>query len=137
MSWNIEYVPEKGLVAVTVSGGVDNDGVKAQTAEAIQLLKQHEASRILADYSNALSEASLPGLYCLPDYVTEQGAPWDLRLALVLPKTGYRLELYRFFELVFRNAGYNVRLFEAREPAEKWLAEVPRRHQRAAQSAHA
>jgi hypothetical protein len=46
-------------------------------------------------------------------------------VAVVLPRTRYRIESYEFFELVCKNAGYDVRLFEVREKAERWLAPSP------------
>jgi hypothetical protein len=40
---------------------------------------------------------------------------------VVLPRTRYRIETYQFFELVCKNAGYDVGLFEQREAAADWL----------------
>ena len=137
MPWRVEFVPEKGIVAVIASGEIRNEDAEAQVEEIIPLLKQHETGGVLVDYSDALSELSLPGLYGLPDYYTKLGAPWHTRFAVVLPRNGYRIESYQFFELVSKNAGYNVRLFDGRRAAEEWLAEVPRAQHHADHTAHA
>ena len=125
------------MVIVAGAGEIRNEDAKAQAAEAIRLLKQNEASGVLVDYSEALSELSLPELYWLPDYFTTLGAPWDARVAMVLPRTRYRIDTYQFFELVFRNAGYNVKLFEERKEAEAWLAPAPQAGKREKHCAHA
>lgn len=121
MSWTVEYLAAKQVVVIIAKGEISNQDVETQLAETIRLLKQHQASRVLADYSEALSEVSLATLYWLPDSSTQFGAPWNARMAVVMPRTRYRLETYHFLELVFRNAGYNVRLFDKLEAGENWL----------------
>lgn len=137
MPWRVEYVPETGLVVVTASGEIRNEDATAQAAETFRLAKQNQVSVVLADYSDALSEVTLPSLYGLPDYYSQLGAPWHARVAVVLPRTRYRLESYEFFELVCKNAGYNVRLFETREAAEQWLAQASPVREHADPPAHA
>ena len=137
MPWKVEFAPEKDAVIVTSSGEIRNEDAKAQVEEITRLLKQNQVSVVLVDYSNALSEVSLPSLYGLPDYYSQLGAPWNTRIAVVLPRSRYRLESYQFFELVCKNAGYNVRLFDAREVAEQWLGLALRVREHADHSAHA
>jgi hypothetical protein len=124
MPWKVEYAPEACMAVVTAAGEIRNEDATAQAAEALRLLKQHQASRVLVDYSDALSEVSLPSLYGLPDYYSRIGVPWNVRVAVALPRTRYRLESYQFFELVCKNAGYSVKLFDAREAAEHWLTQT-------------
>ena len=137
MPWRVEFAPEKDAIVVTSSGEIRDEDARAQVEETIRLLKQNQASAVLADYADALSEVSLPSLYRLPDYYSQVGAPWHARVAVVLPRTRYRLESYQFFELVCKNAGYNVKLFEAREAAENWLAQAPPVREPADHPAHA
>src|ERR1035441_4587207 len=137
MPWTVEYEPERALVVVTGSGNMNDEDATAQTTEAICFLKQNHSNAILVDYSEAVSEVSLPNLYWLPDYSSELGAPWNIQVAVLLPRTPYRLESFRFFELVCKNAGYNVRLFEAKEAAEAWVAEAQTAADPAGHAAHA
>ena len=123
MSWTVEYLPAQGVIAVTATGEVSNADAEAQVAEVIRLLKQNHALRILVDYSEAVSEVSLPTLYNVPDHCTKSGAVWNVWAAVVLPRTRYRIDTYHFFELVCHNAGYNVRLFDSTDAAEHWLHE--------------
>jgi hypothetical protein len=121
MAWTVEYVEGKRLALVIATGAVGDEDARTEVAETLHLLKEHEATLVLVDCTEAVTEASLAGIYHLPDYATQLGAPWQLRVALVIPKSRFRIETYQFFALVFRNAGYDVRLFEARDAAEEWL----------------
>ena len=124
MPWTVEYAPARGLVVITASGEIHDEDARAQTVEALYLLALNQAPGVVADYSDALSEVSLTELYWLPDYAAELSVPWDARIAVVLPRMRYRLESYQFFELVCKNAGYSVKLFETKEAAEDWVAQA-------------
>ena len=137
MPWRVEFARETGEVMVTGSGEIRDEDARAQVEKIIPLLKQSHAGSVLVNYSDALSEVSLSSLYGLPDYASELGAPWHIRVAVVLPRTRYRLESYQFFELVCQNAGYNVKLFETKEAAEQWLAQTSPGQEHADQPAHA
>ena len=137
MPWRVDYVPETSMLVVTASGAIRNEDATAQAAEIFRLAKQNQTSVVLADYSDALSEVSLPSLYGLPDYCSQIGMPWHARVAVVLPRTRYRIESYQFLELVSHNAGYNLKLFETRDAAEQWLAQASPVREHADHPAHA
>jgi hypothetical protein len=121
MPWTIEYLPERDLVLLVVTGRLTDEDGRVQVAETIRLLNAHPSTPVLVDCSDAETLASLPGLYRLPDYATELGAPWNVRVAVVIPKTRFRIETFQFFALVSRNAGYEVRLFDDQASAGEWL----------------
>jgi hypothetical protein len=121
MPWEVKYKPEQKMVVVTATGQVSDQDGKDQAEKAIRLLQKNQATLVLVDYSEAISEVSLPNLYWLPDHFSALGAPGHARIAVLLPRTGYRLESYQFFELACKNAGYSVRLFAEKGPAEAWL----------------
>jgi hypothetical protein len=121
MPWTVEYLAEKDVTLIVATGEILDEDARALVEEIIRLLKEHRSNLVLADCSAAITKASLPGLYRLPDYATALGAPWNTRVAVVIPQTRFRIETFHFFELVFRNAGYNVHLFDEREDAEEWL----------------
>jgi hypothetical protein len=121
MAWEVEYKAEKDMIVVTATGQVSGQDGRGQAEKAIRLLKENQATLVLIDYSEAVSELTLPNLYWLPDYFSELGTPWHARIAVLLPRTGYRIESYQFFEVACKNAGYNVKLFAEKEHAENWL----------------
>ena len=121
MPWTVEYLAEKDLALIVAIGEILDEDARALVEEILRLLKVHRSNLVLVDCSAAVTKASLPGLYRLPDYATALGAPWNIRVAVVIPLTRFRIETFHFFELVFRNAGYDVRLFDERKAAEEWL----------------
>ena len=122
VSWKIRYSSAMAAVVLRVAGEIRNDDARAQAAQLVELLNQHQTRKVLLDCSEAVSEMTLPELYWLADAAPALRIPWDIRAAVVAPRTRYRMESYRFFELVFRNAGYKVKLFDDRAAAEDWLA---------------
>ena len=137
MPWTVDYALGRGTVTVTASGEIHDEDARAQTAEVVYSLKHNRATGVLIDYVDALLEVSLSRLYGLPDYAAELGSPWDARVAVVLPRIQYRIEAYQFFELVCKNIGYNVKLFETKEAAEAWLAQAASVGEHADYQAHA
>ncbi len=121
MSWTIEYLAEKEMVLLVLTGDIVDEDCGPQVADGVRLLYQHECTRVLVDCSEAVPRTSLPNLYRLPDYATELKAPWNVRVAIVLPRAPFQTEKFEFLALVSRNAGYDVRLFDGRQSAEDWL----------------
>jgi len=121
MPWEMTFDPKRSLIFVTARGEISYDDARDQTREATKLMKEHGITRVLADYSEGLSEVSLANLYWLVDFYREVGAPADMKAAVILPRSGHRIEAYQFHALAARNAGYNIRLFDTRSDAEKWL----------------
>ncbi len=133
MPWRVEYSSVTNAVAIIAGGEVSNEDAQAQVTETLRLLEQHQASLVLVDYAEALSEITLPSLYGLPDLLTRRGGLWNIQIAVVMPRSRYRLESYQFFELVCRNAGYNVKLFNERKAAEEWLQDRPHKPEETAE----
>lgn len=126
MPWEMTIDPKTRLIFVTARGEINYDDARDQTREATRLMKEHGITRVLADYTEGLSEVSLANLYWLVDFYREVGAPPEMKAAVILPRSGHRIEAYQFHALAARNAGYNIRLFDTRSDAEKWLLEGTR-----------
>jgi CheY-like chemotaxis protein len=120
-SCTVEYLPEKKMVAARMKGAITDADGKSQSEQVVRLLKDHQASLVLIDCHEAVSEMSYAVLYWLPRFYTQLGAPRSTRIAVVLPDVPHRLESFQFYALACRNTGYNVRLFETRQAAEAWL----------------
>ena len=125
MGWTVEYSQEKQMALMVATGVIRDEDTKRQIGQMIGLLKDHGATLVLIDCTEAVSEVSLASIYHLPDHATRLGAPWLLRVALVLPRRRYRMETYEFTQLVFNNAGYDVKLFESKDAAADWLQHPP------------
>ena len=125
MPWSVNYIAQQEIVQAVAVGKVDNEDFDQLLEQIVHRLRQHHSQLALVDCSSALSEATLPALYYLPDKAALLKAPWLLRIALVGPSNGYRGDTYRFTELIFRSNGYDFRLFDTRKQAEDWLLHPP------------
>ncbi len=121
MPWTVEFVPETEILHIVALGKIYNHDARAQAIEGVALVKKHDADLILADYSEVTLEVSLANLYWLPEYYNELGAPQHVRVALILPSSGFQFDSYKFFQTACKNAGYNVKLFDSKEAGEAWL----------------
>jgi DNA-binding NarL/FixJ family response regulator len=120
-SWLAAYLPEKKLVEARLIGGVTDADAKSQSERVIRLLNENQASLVLVDCLEAVSEMSYAVLYWMPRFYSQLGAPSLARIAVVLPRVPHRLESFQFYALACRNAGYNIKLCETRQAAEDWL----------------
>jgi len=113
-------------VVASLTGAVTDADAKSQSEQAMRLLKDHQASLVLIDCREAVSEISYAVLYWLPRFYAQLGVPRSTRIAVVLPAVPYRVESFQYYALACRNAGYEVRLFESRQAAEAWLLQKSR-----------
>jgi CheY-like chemotaxis protein len=125
-TWPAEYLADQHLVVTTLAGTVSDADARNQSEEVIRLLKAHQASLVLVDCREAVSEISYAVLYWLPRFYEQLGVPRSTRIAVVLPAVPYRVESFQFYALACRNAGYDVRLFASRQAAEDWLLQKGR-----------
>jgi len=121
MPCDVKHVPDTNTVEVIGYGKLTSQEAVRATEEASRLLNENGATRVLCDYCDAVTEVTTVDIHWLPQYQEKLGAPKNIRIGLVLPKTGYRIEDFQFYETVCRNRGYNCRAFGSREAAAKWL----------------
>ena len=119
--WAVDYLSDTRMIAVTGAGPIADADAKRQSEQAIRLLNETRAERVLVDYGEALSDVSFAVLYWLPRFYRQLGAPAPTRIALVVPRDPRQVESFQFYALACRNAGYNVKLFGSRKAAEEWL----------------
>lgn len=124
MAWGTEYVPDRAMVTISGSGGLNRGDVQRVTREAVRLLREKRSSRLLVDCSRGYLDLKLVDVYGVPECYEKAGLPRYARIALVLPGVEAPSDmagLYEFYETVCQNRGYVCRLFDCQESAEKWL----------------
>ena len=121
MPCEVSHVPDTNTVMVVAHGKVTSQDALQANEKASHLLIQNGAAQVLADYSDAVSELATLDIHALPEYSDNLGVPKNIRIALVVPSTKYRVEDFQFYGTVCRNRGYNCKIFGSREAAAKWL----------------
>jgi hypothetical protein len=121
MPWGVEYVADTQIVVISGSGRLSSQDAPRLVEQAALLMNEYGATRFLCDYSDAVGEGTTLDIHHLPEFQEKVGTPKSVKIALVLPGTGHKVEDFLFYETVSRNRGYNCKAFKSREDAEKWL----------------
>jgi DNA-binding NarL/FixJ family response regulator len=117
----VEYLPDKKMVLAIMKGRITELDGRSQAEHVVRLLRDNQASLVLVDCRNAVSDLSYAFLYGQPKLYAQLGAPASTRIAVVIPDVPHRLETYQFYMLACKNAGYHAKLVESRQAAEDWL----------------
>jgi len=122
MAWRIDYTAIENLARITCEGPVTTDEVFAQAKEAVELILRTSASGAMVDYSKAILEMPIAGIYKLPDLFDAMGLPRQTKIAIVLPADPANMHKYTFFDDVANSRGYLVQLYWDTTHAMAWLA---------------
>ena len=124
MPWQMQYVAASQTLVVVPSGRVSDYEVKQLTGEAIAVLKENQAKRVLGDCRGIQSAPSLAAVYWLVQDYAHCGVPTETRIALVHSPKRHAVEIAQFYETVCLNRHYDARIFESIKAAETWLGSV-------------
>lgn len=121
MPWELQYVAGKETLVVAPTGCLSDDDARELTGQAITLLQETHATRVLGDCRGMESAPSVAALYWLVhDYAT-RGVSKQTRIALVHSKAPQAVELARFYETLCFNRRFQARAFHSKQAAEEWL----------------
>lgn len=134
MTWHVDYLADEQAIVVEFSGAVSMEDLKATCIQCIAVAREHATYAILADAREMRLTAQTTELYHLPDTVEEQGLTRHYRVAMVISDDSNQKESFTFFETVFVNRGFQMRLFSERCAALEWLRYTRRPSDRPAQS---
>ena len=122
MPWRMDTRDEGRILEVVYEGTQLAPELRAATHRILTVMLEKKIDRVVLDCSEARMEAPAVDVYDLPDVYQDRGiSRQQVRAAVVLPKDGYKRELYEFYEDVCRNRGYFVKLFETRDTAWDWI----------------
>jgi hypothetical protein len=121
MEWTVSFLPDKKIVVIQTYGVVDETSSIEMSKIISKTMAIHLASRCLIDHS-AISSVSgnTIEIYYHPNKLIKLGIPFlKIKIAeVVLPA---HKERFGFLETVFRNRGFDFRIFDDRESAINWL----------------
>ena len=121
MPWKFEFTDNDKLLTVKYLGDFAAEELRAATLEIVNALVAKQTLRLLLDCYDAHFDVPTVAVYQLPELYDQIGVSRQVRCAVVLPKDGYRKEIFEFYEDVCRNRGYFVQLFPEKAPALAWL----------------
>jgi hypothetical protein len=123
MSWNVEYDPDLGAVAVALSGVVGLAELREAVGTAMAEADRQEVVKVLVDCRDLIGGHSVVDLYDMARSFPPLVGPRGFRQAVVSPAGGTAARDVRFWVTACVNLGLDVRDFEAVEDARGWLRE--------------
>ncbi len=121
MDYSIEVVRGQHFIRVTAKGDLTRENALKMNEEAHQVGKDNGINQYLVDVREARNVESVTNNYKIA-YKDMQKEMFD-RNAKVAFLTHQDDHSHDFVEMVFRNAGFNVRLFREKEKALAFLSE--------------
>lgn len=121
MPWKLESSDNDKLLTVKYQGDFAADELRRCTLEIVTALVAKGTLRLLLDCHDAHFDVPTVAVYQLPELYDQMGVSRQVHCAVVLPKDGYKKELFEFYEDVCRNRGYFVQLFPDAVSALAWL----------------
>jgi len=121
MPWVMEYVPNQETLIVAPTGRVSDDDARELTGQAIAMLQETHATRVLSDCRGVESPPSVAALYWLVCDYAKRGLPPQTRIALVHSNAPEATEIALFYEMVCLNRQYQAKVFRSKEAAQAWL----------------
>lgn len=122
MPWRLDTRDAGKVLEVVYEGTQQGPELRAATHRILTVMLEQKIDRVVLDCSDARMEAPAVDVYDLPDVYNDRGiSRQQVRAAVVLPKDGYKRELYEFYEDVCRNRGYFVKLFGTKDEAWTWI----------------
>ena len=119
MEWTITFLPEERIVVIKTSGVADEKSSNEMAKSISKIMAKHLALRCLIDHTDISSvSGSVVEMYDRPKGLINI-VPFKIKIAeVVLP---IHKKHFDFLEIVFRNRGFNFRIFDDRELAIQWL----------------
>jgi len=124
MPWSMEFADEGRILKVLIQGPMSGRDVAEMTRESVGLVAERQLTRVVLDCFAAQMDVPILDVYKLPDLYSARGVPRQIRAAVILPREGYRRDIYEFYEDVCRKRGYFVKLFEREAEAWSWVREA-------------
>ena len=124
MEWKSSFLSDQQIVVIQTYGIADDAGSLEMAKNISRVMMQYKAARCLIDHSAIISvSGSSVEIYYRPQGLTETGIPSEVKIAEVVRPV--HKEHFGFLETVFRNRGFDFRVFDDRESAIQWLINKP------------
>ena len=121
MSYTIEVTPEDNHLHITVGGENSPDTVRNYLSDILAAVKRHGQSNILIEENLRGPSIKILDMFDVVTKASERTAPNILRIAYIDMNKDHDRKALQFAETVALNRGINVRLFDNRQEALRWL----------------
>ena len=113
-----EYLEDKCIVQITITGTYDFDSEPEVLKKLVLLHEEHNSKRSLFDFREGTIVAKILTTYSRPKLYEELGIKRSRKAAILLKELNEDLQ---FWENVTVNRGWNIKLFIDYDAAIEWL----------------
>jgi hypothetical protein len=120
MEWKISFLSDQRIVVIETRGVADEASSFEMAKSIAKTMARHMTVKCLIDHSAITSTSgSISEIYYRPKRLLKIGIPFKVKIAeVVLPA---HKEHFDFLETVWRNRGFDFRIFNDQESAIQWL----------------
>ena len=120
MEWKFVINDENKYLEVITSGVADVDSSLNMATSIASEMKSHQFKKVLIDHRNLSGViGSTMDIYNRPKALKDSGAEFGSKIAEIIKPE--HVKLFRFFETVCVNRGFQVSIFQDKEKALSWL----------------
>lgn len=119
MKWKMSHIPKGNIIHITTKGNMTVEMLNKMVMEALKKSMKYNSRSFLVDHRKVIVSCSFRDTFERPKDLEMLGLPRESRVAEVVSKSD--IEIFRFFETVSRNRGYQIHIFEDIKPAIEWL----------------
>ncbi|MBL8016696.1 MAG: hypothetical protein JNK43_05445 [Ignavibacteria bacterium] len=121
MPFKINVSESNDYICLNYHGSITNTELTDSIIGCQEIYKKTGLSLFLADCTNMLAEHSILDIFSKVDSFESLEMKKDFKEAIIITKDSESLDKLNFYETACLNRGYNVRIFENKEDALKWL----------------
>ena len=121
MAWQMQNLPEQGIILVKNSGYLTYQDFKDQSRDMAILSEATHVLRILTDHTEMRTCMNMADIYEFPKIYREAGLSSRSKIAVLISTKDTRIDDYKFYEIVCQNRGYLSKVFFKYEDALEWL----------------
>src|SRR5579885_2353309 len=112
MPWTMQHMAGSQVLMMGYQGKITTEELQEANRQAMGQLGERNIDKVLVDCSTAHADMPILDVYRLPDLYVAEDMPRTIRVAMVLPKDGYKREIYGLYEDACRKRGFQVKIFD-------------------------
>lgn len=120
MRWEFLYHPQQAYLEAKVAGELSDAGLTRMASERWAILRRLGWRKVLFNFAEATNGLPVHEIYSRPGETERIGIPRVNRAAALVPAAEW--DKYAFMETVYRNRGYDLKIFASREEAIRYLS---------------
>ena len=121
MSSDVVYNSKLNVVSAKATGVLKYEVGKRLVEKILKVAANHKCHKVFCDYSKMKLPVSILEIYDNADHFELWGVPRNFLIAVVYSEGQ---KVYKFWETIVRNRGFAARVFNDKDEALKWLANV-------------